>query len=72
MTGPILRRNAILAQRRRDDGPDGVAADEGVTKQYLKYLTYHKVTKHSAQKRENMSTSSQKPFTITAECYSTS
>eukprot|EP00971_Amphidinium_carterae_P078161 1546253-Amphidinium_carterae.1 len=30
VTGPILRRNAILAQRRRDDGPDGVPADETV------------------------------------------
>eukprot|EP00971_Amphidinium_carterae_P324169 6442029-Amphidinium_carterae.1 len=28
VTGPILRRNALLAQRRRDDGPDGVQADE--------------------------------------------
>eukprot|EP00971_Amphidinium_carterae_P077846 1539838-Amphidinium_carterae.1 len=30
VTGPILRRNAILAQRRRDGGPDGVPADEAV------------------------------------------
>eukprot|EP00971_Amphidinium_carterae_P291916 5794514-Amphidinium_carterae.1 len=30
VTGPILRRNAVLAQRRRDDGPDGVPADEAV------------------------------------------
>eukprot|EP00971_Amphidinium_carterae_P218601 4338851-Amphidinium_carterae.1 len=30
VSGPILRRNAILAQRRRDDGPDGVPADEAV------------------------------------------
>eukprot|EP00971_Amphidinium_carterae_P235857 4680736-Amphidinium_carterae.1 len=26
VAGPILRRNARLAQRRRDDGPDGVQA----------------------------------------------
>eukprot|EP00971_Amphidinium_carterae_P066549 1317736-Amphidinium_carterae.1 len=30
VTGPILRHNAILAQRRRDEGPDGVQADEAV------------------------------------------
>eukprot|EP00971_Amphidinium_carterae_P128927 2553454-Amphidinium_carterae.1 len=30
VSGPILRRNAVLAQRRRDDGPDGVPADEAV------------------------------------------
>eukprot|EP00971_Amphidinium_carterae_P254549 5053611-Amphidinium_carterae.1 len=30
VTGPILRRNALLAQKRRDDGPDGVPADEAV------------------------------------------
>eukprot|EP00971_Amphidinium_carterae_P318444 6329525-Amphidinium_carterae.1 len=30
VAGPILRRNAILAQRRRDEGQDGVPADEAV------------------------------------------
>eukprot|EP00971_Amphidinium_carterae_P103023 2039150-Amphidinium_carterae.1 len=30
VTGPILRRNAELARRRRDEGPDGVPADEAV------------------------------------------
>eukprot|EP00971_Amphidinium_carterae_P236046 4684866-Amphidinium_carterae.1 len=30
VTGPILRRNAELARRRREDGPDGVPADEAV------------------------------------------
>eukprot|EP00971_Amphidinium_carterae_P276846 5494259-Amphidinium_carterae.1 len=27
VSGPILRSNAELARRRRDDGPDGVPAD---------------------------------------------
>eukprot|EP00971_Amphidinium_carterae_P104080 2061242-Amphidinium_carterae.1 len=30
VSGPILRSNAILAQRRRDDGPDGVPAHAAV------------------------------------------
>eukprot|EP00971_Amphidinium_carterae_P083217 1646863-Amphidinium_carterae.1 len=30
VTSPILRRNAELARRRRDDGPDGVPTDEAV------------------------------------------
>eukprot|EP00971_Amphidinium_carterae_P277940 5517249-Amphidinium_carterae.1 len=30
VTSPILRRNAELASRRREDGPDGVPADEAV------------------------------------------
>eukprot|EP00971_Amphidinium_carterae_P131462 2603671-Amphidinium_carterae.1 len=41
-------------------------------KQYLKYLNYHRTTTHLQKHRENMSTSSNKPFTITAESYSTS
>eukprot|EP00971_Amphidinium_carterae_P064814 1284176-Amphidinium_carterae.1 len=41
-------------------------------KQYLKYLIYHRITTHSQQRKENMSTSSRKPSTTTAESYSTS
>eukprot|EP00971_Amphidinium_carterae_P253238 5027696-Amphidinium_carterae.1 len=41
-------------------------------KQYHNYLNYHDVTTRLQMTRENMSQSSRKPSTITAECCSTS
>eukprot|EP00971_Amphidinium_carterae_P136104 2696967-Amphidinium_carterae.1 len=41
------------------------------TQQYLHYRIYPETTIHSQKKRENMSTTSQKPSTTTAEFYST-
>eukprot|EP00971_Amphidinium_carterae_P223308 4430983-Amphidinium_carterae.1 len=43
-----------------------------LTKQYQQYPTYLETGTHSVQKKENISTSSQKPSIITAEFYSTS
>eukprot|EP00971_Amphidinium_carterae_P251527 4993039-Amphidinium_carterae.1 len=43
-----------------------------LTKQYQQYQIYREITTHLVQKKENTSTSSQKPSIITAEFYSTS
>eukprot|EP00971_Amphidinium_carterae_P065765 1303152-Amphidinium_carterae.1 len=68
VTGPILRRNAELARRRRDDG----LTEYLQMKQYLEHRIYNRIATHFQQMRENMSMSSRKPFTTTAESCSTS
>eukprot|EP00971_Amphidinium_carterae_P102671 2032263-Amphidinium_carterae.1 len=54
-----------------DDGEMTNLTEYLQTKQYLNYRIYPEITIHLQTKRENMSTTSQKLSTTTAESYNT-